>query len=183
MNSTQFILKLSNLSPRSTFLSIMGYRNASSEVANYSINFNIDYKNALKNSITYLNKYVATSDLEEKARIELISGFKKSLLKSPEELAKTDSTHYEQFVNADNQVIKGLKLHKKSNEVHLFGLVVHKKVLMPGSYKEKNYGDEYAKVKDQLRAKTSVGKFRQFKINADQVNKVSVNKISITAPK
>lgn len=179
MNTEQFVAELSKLRPGSTFLTLKGYRNASSEVADYSIIFHMSYKNALERSITTLEAVVPVTDLEATAKQELIDGYSQSL-KRIEDKEEIDDA-YTRFFDSDGTPIKGVKLHTESETLHLYGLVVHKKVIMPGNYKKVNK-KELTIAKDKLRKLCPVEKFRQFKILPDQVDKITVDKLSLLPP-
>ena len=182
MDQLQFVTELSKLRPGSTFLTVRGYRNEASEVADYSIAFHFSYENALNKSIDVLNALDLKTDLEKKARAELVDSFKRSLAKgagSPE-LEDRDPT-YSYFKDNDGIYVKGVKLHAASNTLHLYGLVVHKKVLLPGFYPPKNRR-ELTVAKDKLRYLTPVGKFRSFKMLPSQVDGIAVQNISLLPP-
>lgn len=182
MNKKSFVSQLSNLSKSATFLSVMGYRNEFSEVANYNISFNMSYKNALLKSIKVLNKYKTTSDLECKAKEELLQSFNKSLLKINSSSDENLASSYDEVLNDKGLPIKGLKIHQKTNEIHLYGLVVHKKVIMPGMYPSNSSKKEYTIIKDKLRALCPVSRYRQFKMIPSQVDYITVQNNKILPP-
>jgi hypothetical protein len=84
-------------------------------------------------------------------------------------------------VDEDNTPIKGVKLHVATNTLHLYGLVAHKRVLMPGLYTKGNRRP-LTVAKDKLRHLTPVGKFRQFKITPSQLDSISVENLSLLPP-
>jgi hypothetical protein len=173
-----FVTELSKLRSNSTFLTLKGYRNEYSEVSDYSIVFNISYANSLEKSIEALNIYVPESDLEVKAKQELIDGFKKSLNKMETLPFEELDEHYSHFQDDDGNYIKGVKYHHKTDTVHLYGFVAHKKVIIPGNYPKSNKR-ELTIVKDKLRKLCPVTKFRQFKIVPNQLDYIRVNKITL----
>ncbi len=179
MNNSEFVLEISKLRPSSTFLSIMGYRNSASEIADYSIVFNMSYESALRKSIAVLENTITTGDLQNKAKKELIDGYSKSL-ENISAKDKVDNT-YTLFYDQNNKPIKGIKLHNATNTLHLYGLVNWKKVIMPGIY-SKNSKKELTIIKDKLRKLTPLGKFRQFKITPDQVDRISVQNLNLLPP-
>lgn len=182
MDQLQFVTELAKLRPGSTFLAVKGYRNEASEVADYSIAFHFSYENALKRSIEVLAGLDLQTDLEKQARAELIDSFARSLAKgaSSPELEDRDPT-YSYFTDDAGNYVKGVKLHMASDTLHLYGLVVHKKVLLPGFYAKKNRR-ELTIAKDKLRYLTPVGKFRSFKMLPSQVDSISVQNISLLPP-
>lgn len=182
MNNTDFIAELGKLRPSATFLTLKGYRNEASEIADYSVAFHISYENALKKSIAVLSALDLQGDLEKQARFELLDSFAKSLARgagSPE-LEERDPT-YSYFKDDDGNYIKGVKMHDATWTLHLYGLVVHKRVLMPGIYKHVNHRP-LTIAKDKLRHLTPVGKFRQFKLLSSQVDNIAVEKLSLLPP-
>lgn len=182
MDQLQFVNELSKLRPGSTFLTVKGYLNEASEVADYSIAFHFSYENALKKSIATLNEMSLATDLEKLARTELINSFNKSLARgaSSPELEDRDPV-FSYFKDENGNYVKGVKLHAPTNTLHLYGLVVHKKILMPGVYPQKNQR-ELTKVKDKLRHLTPVGKFRSFKMTPFNVDNIAVQNISLLPP-
>jgi hypothetical protein len=182
MDNQTFVTELSKLRPGSTFLTLRGYRNEASEIADYSIAFHFSYENALKKSIEVLAKLDLQGDLEKQARHELLDSFAKSLARgaaSPE-LEERDPT-FSYFKDNAGNYVKGVKLHDKTNTLHLYGLVVHKRVLMPGLYADKNRRP-LTVAKDKLRHLTPVGKFRSFKMTPFQVDSIAVENISLLPP-
>lgn len=182
MDTTQFVTELSKLRPGSTFLTLRGYRNEASEIADYSIAFHFSYENALKKSIETLAKLDLQTALEKQARSELINSFALSLAKgaaSPE-LEERDPT-YTYFKDEDGEYVKGVKYHPAKDTLYLYGLVVHKRVLMPGLYQHKNK-KELTVAKDKLRYLTPVGKFRSFKITPFQVERIVVEGLNLLPP-
>lgn len=180
MDKVQFVSELSKLNSNSMFLTLNGYRNESSEVANYSIVFHISYESALKKSVAALESYIPANDLEALAKTELIDGYNKSLSKINEIPIEEIDDAYTRFFS-DGQYIKGVKMHTETGTLHLYGSVVHKKVLIPGSYPKKNKR-ELTIVKDRLRKLCPVNKFRQFKILPSNVNDISVGNLSLLPP-
>lgn len=177
----QFISELSKLRPSSTFLSVMGYRNEHSEIANYSLLFHMNYKNALKRSIIELDSIVPSDDLMAQAKEELINSFNTSLIKMETTSVEEIDDGYTRFFDESNRYIKGVKMHSATGTLHLYGLVVHKQVIMPGVYAVKNKRP-LTIAKDKLRRLTSAGKFRQFKMLPDQVDYITVEKMSLLPP-
>lgn len=181
MNQDQFVAELGKLKPGATFLTLKGYRNEHSEVADYSVVFHISYKSALERSIAALEPYVPADDLETVARKELIESYTKSLAKMEETPIEAVEDAYTHFTDENGKYIKGVKMHTESATLHLYGLVSQKKVLMPGNYPTKNK-KPLTVAKDKLRKLCPVDKFRQFKITPEQVDQISVQNLSLLPP-
>lgn len=181
MNKSQFVSELAKLRPSSTFLTLMGYRNEYSEVADYSIVFHMSYENCLKRSIKALEGIVPTDDLETFAKRELIDGYNKSLSKMSMTPIEEVDDAYTRFFDSDDSYIKGVKVHTKTDTLHLYGLVNHKRVIMPGTYPKSNKR-ALTIAKDKLRRLCPVDKFRQFRILPSQVDLISVEHLSLLPP-
>jgi hypothetical protein len=181
MSQEQFVSELSKLRPAATFMSLLGYRNESSEVADYSIVFHMSYKNALRRSIVALDSIVPEDDYAAIAKQELIISYQASLDKMDTTPVEEIDDNYTRFFDSDGSHIKGVKLHTETNTLHLYGLVNHKRVLMPGQYKQTNRRP-LTIAKDKLRRLCPVSKFRQFKITPAQVDSISVENLSLLAP-
>lgn len=181
MNKQKFVSELAKLRSSATFLSVMGYCNEYSEVADYSIVFHMNYKNAIKRSIVVMKGLVPNDDLEAQAREELLLSFKTSLRKMEETPEEELQDYFHHFKNDNGSYIKGVKLHIETNILHLYGLVNHKRVLLPGDYPEINRRP-LTIVKDKLRRMCPVGKFRSFRMTPDQVNSISVENLSLLPP-
>ena len=181
MNNEQFVSELSKLRPSSTFLTLRGYRSESSEIADYSIVFHMSYKSALERSIRSVQAMSLSNDLERQARTELLESFNKSLSKDAEEAIESRSDAFVHFTDDDGETIKGVKMHAETGTLYLYGLVVHKNVKVPGNYPVKNKRP-LTIAKDKLRSLTSVGKFRMFKIEPNQVDEIVVENLSLLPP-
>ena len=181
MDNQAFVNELSKLRPASTFLTLKGYRSESSEIADYSLAFHISYANALKQSIATLEALATVGDLEAQAKRELLESFHKSLLKGEETAVEDIDDAYTRFFDDDGNYIKGVKMHTATGALHLYGLVVHKRVLMPGNYAKVN-SKPLTIAKNKMRALTRVGKFQQFKILPSQVDKIAVEGLDLLPP-
>lgn len=182
MNKIQFIDELAKLRPSSTFIAVKGYRNEYGEIADYNLVFHFSYENALRKSIETLVKMDLKEPLETQARNELISSFTESLRKGASYPALEDrDPTYIYFDDIDGNPVKGIKMHKETGELYLYGLIMHKRVRMPGCYPAKNQKPATV-AKNKLRYLTPVGKFRSFRINPNQVDLISVEHLSLLPP-
>lgn len=181
MDKTQFVTELSKLNPSSTFLSVMGYRNAHSEIANYSIVFHMSYPNALKRSIKMLEEMNPPTAAENFVREDLLSSFRTSLNNAIVNPIEERLDGYRHFKDADGNYIKGVKLHVKTGTLHLYGLLAQKRVIMPGRYPVRNES-AFSKAKRQMQRLTPAGKFRQFKMLPSQVDHIAVLDLKLLPP-
>jgi hypothetical protein len=180
MDQFQFVATIASLRPNATFLTLDGYRNEYGEIANYNIVFNMSYHNALVRSIETLSAVDVSTDLEKQAKDELLGSFNNSLVNNKDEPIETRADAYTHFYDGD-RVIKGLKIHVATGALHLYGLVTHKRVLVPGVYPHKNQRP-LTIAKNKLRSLCSVSKFRQFILTADRVERIQVEKLSLLPP-
>jgi hypothetical protein len=180
MLQKDFVAELAKLHPSSTFLTLHGYRNEHSEVADYNIVFHISYENALKKSVSILDSYLPIDDLQAKAKTELLTSFKNSLTNIKETPIEEIDDEYTRFFS-DGKYVKGVKMHTATGTLHLYGSVVNKKVIIPASYPKKNKR-ELTIAKDKLRRMCPVDKFRQFKILPENVTSISVGNLNLLPP-
>jgi|SRR5271166_3465090 len=181
MDTLEFVDELSKLRTGSTFLTLKGYRNEHSEVADYSIVFHMSYQNALKKSIEVLGELDLKESMAKFARLELMESFTRSLGNMANTPIEEIDDAYTRFFDDDGKYIKGVKMHTATGALHLYGLVVHKRIYMPGTYPKHNK-KALTIAKDKLRHLTPVGKFRQFKILPSQVDRISVDNMTLLPP-
>jgi len=178
MDNKKLIAELSKLRPASTFLSLAGYHSEYGEIADFSIVFHMSYENALKRSLEVLDSLEAVTALEKVAKEELQHSFTESLLKLEKTPIEELDDEYTRFFDDDGSYIKGVKVHTASDVLHLYGLVVHKRSIVPGAYPARNRRP-LTVAKDKMRSLTPVGKFRQFKILPNTVDRITVEKMSL----
>jgi hypothetical protein len=181
MTKEQFIIELSKLNPASTFLTLSKYHNAYGEIANYNIVFHISYENALKRSVLILENLVPDSHLQLEAKHELLQSYHQSIHNIKTTPIEAIDDHYTRFFDSNKRYIKGVKMHTATGNFHLYGFINNKFVLKPGSYPLENRSP-LTKEKDFLRSKVPVGRFRQFRILPNQVEKIAVQKLSLLPP-
>jgi hypothetical protein len=160
---------------------LRSYLNDSGELADYSIVFHMSYKNALEKSIDTLNDMSLSTDLERQARREVVASFENSLVKMASTPIEDIDDAYDRFFDEEGRYIKGVKLHRDTNTLHLYGLVSQKRVLIPGTYKKVN-SKPLTIAKKKLTALTTCGKFRQFRITASKVDSIKVEKLELLPP-
>jgi hypothetical protein len=176
-----FLQAMAHLRPSSTFLTLLGYRNEHSEIANYSIVFHMDYAAALRKSIEIIEKQSVSDQIDVLAKLELIKSFNTSLSKMEMTTIDEMDDGYIRFKDENDIPIKGIKMHPETKELHLFGLIAHKKVLIPTVYPKKNKR-ALTIAKDNLRYLTPMSKFRQFRLTPQNVDSITVEKLSLLPP-
>jgi hypothetical protein len=180
MDQYAFVIELSKIRSSSTFLSLRGYRSQSSEIADYTLCFHMSYKNALEKSIATLEAMSLSNDIDRQAREELLASYRKSL-SNPEPIEERESA-YDYFVNDDGSTVKGIKIHRDTGTLHIYGLLHQKRVLMPGIPKKPINSKPLTIAKRRLESVCSVGRFRQFKITSENVDSISVENMNLLPP-
>lgn len=174
----KMIETLSMLRPASTFLTLKGYKSAAGEIADHTIIFHISYKTALEGSIATLSLVIPDNDLEAVAKAELLASYNKSLENGSTEPLEVIGEHYERVLDRDGKPIKGVKVHRETKDLYIFGLAHRKRVYIPGVYKDIKRRP-LTIAKDKLRKGLSVEKFRQFVVKPGQVESIKVEHLSL----
>ena len=134
-----------------SFVGVRDYRNKQGELSNYTINAGITYENVLihdftnlknkqKEVLTILKKSYPIAVIKQ-AYSEVYNSLEKRL-SDEQTKAKLRAEGDETIVRSDAQInayislAKGVKLHKDTMQLHVFGLVVKKTILEPTEYKE-----------------------------------------------
>jgi hypothetical protein len=162
--------------PGSTILSINKYRNRFDEVSNFSICFNINYLNAVKKSQAFIQAFRPKTYFESQARDEMLFSFDKTL--EGYNPSYTNEDTYSQVLDSNNNILRGVRLHKKQDIIHIHGQRINKKIIVEGLYPKVN-SSEKTLAKKALRAQTPLGKWVQFKLAPGKFNSLSIQKIRI----
>lgn len=141
----------------------------------------MNYEKALQRSLAALDEVIPKSNLEADAKRDLVYSYRDSLKKIASTPIEKIDDEYTRFFDTKGRYIKGVKLHTATNTLHLYGLVVGKYVRYPGWYPADNRR-QLTIIKDRLRKLCPVDKFRQFRILPDQVERISVENISLLPP-
>lgn len=170
---------LASIRPSSTFVTLKGYTSAESgEVADYQIVFHMSYGNALERSLSMLEGYIPADDLEAQAKVELVNSYQASLDKVRSEPLEIIGEHYDRVLDSEGTPIKGIKIHKESGALHMFGLLHRKTVITPGTFKPTKKRP-LTVAKDKLRKLCPVDRFRQFIVKPGQVAAINVENLSL----
>lgn len=177
--------KLKNIRPNATCLVVNNYQNNFGEKSNFSICFHINYQRAVERSLYLLQHHqVSYADLVKKdygmqdliqARQELIQSHQWTL-EGNNPWFKLEGVY--DLVNIDKQIIPGIKLHLTQDILHLWGFILHKKILSYGKYPQ-DKRKPLTKAKYDLRLRTPLGRFRQFKLERFRFDKLAVEGLTI----
>ncbi len=174
MNTLQMINLFSQINPTSTFVGIREYENAFGEVSNFNIILNFSYKNSLLKSKSIIENYKPKMALEYQAKQEMLDSFNKSL-----NLLNLPEKTYIKFTDSNNNIIDGIKAHRETFDLYMFGLKLHKKIIKPGQYKDVNSA-HLTIIKNKLRSLTPLSKFRLFKLTNNNFKSIKLGRFTIT---
>lgn len=154
-----------------SFVGIRDYENKQGELSNYTLNVGINYENVLKNDFNTLknNQVEIVETLKKSYPIAIIEQAYNELLTSLEKRLSDEITKANLRAENDKTILasdaqidayinltKGIKLHKDTMQLHVFGLVVKKTVLKAIEYKQ-------TKSRELTIVKNKIEKFCDFK--------------------
>jgi hypothetical protein len=159
LNQNQLIQLFSSFRPDATFLSIQEYTNLHDETSNFSISFHISYLNCMKTSFDIISKHKPINQIQKIAKEEVLSSLKSRIEnKTPIEERDDPYIHYKDM---NGNIIKGIKSHKTTNQLYLFGLLTHKRIIKQGIYKNVN-SSQLTIEKRAIEKLAPISRFRQF---------------------
>jgi hypothetical protein len=100
------------------FISFLYKTKGTGETSIYTINFGIDYKNSVKHDKELLENYVPLDEIEIQAKSEMLESMRQTL----EEGVSRSYTLQDVFETLG----KGIKMHKETKEIHIYGYVQSK---------------------------------------------------------
>lgn len=166
-----------------SFISITGYESTTSgEIADHTINTGISVMNAKKKDFELL-KNCSEADLQiistnkgidlntcKLALSELLASAEKNLSENIEERTNQSQGQSDAYLTHPEYV--GLRIHKETLALHIFGMAIQKNVLVEGTYKTVNSSAKtLAKKAITKHLNLRAGKFRTYIVsNADYVN-------------
>ena len=176
-----FFDKFNNLNG-AKFIGIKRYENSYGEVADLSVLVNVSVENMKKNDLEKL-KAITVADLNKlaeeknlnaetmhKALSELIASGEKNLSKKKEDRTVASQAQTDAYL----QLTKGVRMHKETMQVYVFGMVQSKKIIIEGDYpatnkREKTICKDTIKKHFDLRSdkvrQYKVGEFDQLKVD------------------
>ena len=143
-----------------TFVSVKGYENKQNEISNQLINVGVSYENAKAKDVeTLANLDVTTldTDIDTKLLIEAKVALIKSLITPNQARSQAQKDNYE-------TISEGIRVHKETRKLLVYGYIVSKEVVQKGTYKKVN-SRPLTIAKNYLRKHyMKSAKFRQFYI-------------------
>jgi hypothetical protein len=147
---------------RVSFVSVV-YTNQHNEKQQTVFNVGVDYSTAKQKDLEYLQN-LDVNDLHSNIDIQILEEAKRSLIIS---FTKPSTDKESPFIHLE----KGLKMHKETNELYVFGMQVQKTVIEEGEYKE-DTRKPLTRAKDEIRKQLRTSKYRQFKIDRAEQFKI-----------
>ena len=134
------------------FISFLYTTKGTEETNRYTLNFGVDYGNSLREDKASLESYSPKDELEEQAKAELLASIEKSL--APKTLEEQGEDPFE-------QIGKGIKQHKESGEIYLWGFIQNRVNVAPAKNPKKPVNSRPLTL-----AKKAIGKACGFKRDA-----------------
>lgn len=176
MTINELVATFGKLRPNATFVSVKEYKNNYDEVSDFGIVFHVDYQKALKRSYDIVAALQTTDLLQKEARRIILSSLIERIeCKIPIEERDDPYVH---FKDGYGNFIKGIKAHKETHDLYMFGFIVSKKVIIPTSYKPVN-SSKLTVVKDRMENLTPISKFRQFKLIPKSYREIKIESLII----
>jgi hypothetical protein len=188
-NLIVLILKIANL-VGAKFIAINGYESKETgEVANYVILTNIKVNNAKQKDLETLQncnsetlKVIKRNSAKDIA-LEIYNLAHSEMLESSVKNLNSDfsqrSAQSQAQTVAYEHITDAIKVCKSTDEVHIFGMIDQKKVIVEGTYKTVNSSDKtIAKKQITKQLNLRAGKFRTFVLTG--ANEVTMNGETLT---
>jgi hypothetical protein len=140
-----------------SFVHVKNYTNKQNEVSNNLINVGMSYENAKVKDIEFLENlpkdlvFKSPANLIEEARTTLIAAF-----------LAPDKARSEGQIDAYERIINGLKVHKETGILYLYGYRQKKDIIKEGDPKKPVNSAPLTIAKDELRKHLRTGKFTQY---------------------
>lgn len=189
LNTIKTIVSIKNIKGAS-YIGIRGYENKQGEISDYTLLANVSYENMLVNDLRKLvdldlTNLFAKYDLElvQKPYGELLESYTKrlsdeqtklNLLAQGDETIVRSQAQIDAYINLGN----GIRIHKETNELHVYGLIARKKVVKAIEYKEvKSRLNTIIKNEIIKLANLRSDKFRNFIVG--NIDEIKVNGMTI----
>lgn len=151
------------------FMSFLYTTKGTEETNRYTINFGVDYINSLKEDKVLLEAYAPKNELEIQAKEELLESINKSL---------TPKTLEEKAEDVFDHLGKGIKQHKESGEIYLWGFIQDRVNVSPAKNPKKPVNSRPLTIAKKDIAKAcgfKREKFGQFILNPSHIAGILVN--------
>lgn len=174
-NTSELITNLNEIKNGVSFVNIL-YTNQVNELQKTTFNVGVSYNKAKEKDIEFLKTFDVET-LKSNMSTELLNEAKDALLKA---LLKPNKNQSEAQKNAYEHLINGIKQHKETKDVFIFGMKVKKTIVKQGEYK-KDTRKPLTKAKDLIRSKMKSTQYRQYKIESTAKVKLRGNELTFEA--
>jgi hypothetical protein len=164
------------------FVHLKEYENKQSEISNYLINLGVHYGQTLQRDFAMFN-FISLNDYNIPTQLQYVANV------AYEEVF--DSLQANTDKNRDNHtpasrrnldmydfITPNIKMHKRTGELYLVGMIISKKIITPGIYKERNSKDKTL-VKNILTKNFASHKYRQYFLSKITSITINGNKMSV----
>lgn len=134
------------------FMTFLYTTKGTGETSKYQINFGIDYRAAVDHDKSALEAYTPKDELEETAKAQMIESMRQTI----EEGVSQSYTQVDTFDN----IGKGIRQHKETGEIYIYGFVESKEQVAPPTNPKKPVNSRPLTL-----AKKSIEKACEFKRN------------------
>jgi hypothetical protein len=151
------------------FVTFLYTSKGTGETSKYQINFGIDYRNAVETDRTILEAYTPKDSLEETAKAEMLESMRQTI----EEGVSQSYTQVDTFDN----IGKGIRQHKETGEIYLYGFVQSKEQVAPPTKEKKPVNSRpltLAKRAIEKSCDFKRNRFGQFILNPENIGGVKV---------
>lgn len=181
MNKEDIVSILHQIRPNHTFLSIYNYENNYKEISHFSLSFHASYINVLNKSLDCLRTITFKDPIYRIAKDEVMESLKTSVYDMEHHNYHNCTKHYDYFFGQDKRIVKGVKLHRNSECLHMTGYLLRKEIITPGTYPERKLSPKCF-AKNRIRDMLRIGKYRQFKIALDRFDYARIENHTILPP-
>ena len=151
------------------FISFLYMTKGTGETSRYTLNFGIDYKAACEADKIALEAYTPKDDLETEAKAQMLQSL-------TETLTQGVSSSYTQKDTFES-IGKGIRQHKETGEIYLYGFVQQKEQVAPATNPKKPVNSRpltIAKRNIENVCEFKRNKFGQFILNPENIAGVKV---------
>lgn len=157
-----------------SFFSLKNYTNKFGEVTDNLINIGINYETSKKQDIEFLENINLTEHEFKSTQNDIVDA-KRELI---EAFLKPDENRSNGQIEAYEHICKGVKVHKESGLLYIYGYRVSKKVIKEGNYPKVN-SKALTIAKNELRKLLKTGKFTQYSIEVGNTLKAKGETIEL----
>lgn len=142
------------------------YQNEAGELSTYKLLLNVNFTNLYKDDLETLKNLPTMNEIEKKAKDELMKSIQKSL--------DTEFQHSKNPTKNMTTIHKSIKFHDEKDEMYLHCISLEKKIHVAGEYKSVK-SSEKTIAKKNLKKNLKQNKIRFFRINLNQIERISAN--------